>query len=255
MFGCNDNPSARQFQSAWRKLLGQHQITASESANCLNNDFTFLNVLNVSSRKDKSDASNLEENRNNNIDYENEFEEINMNEDPHFRRLFIDDTLSSNMDEHIASYFASVLEKCIIERRWYAPITCEKCLNVFAEDQSVDDEFVRLKMKSSKLRLPAISTVDICKATECSMKKFNYQAGMYNHIQNDVMSKLDIDELFWISDFNSHEESGHKIRLIKLIIEMYTKKKHDYICKCNTLAEHDAFWRSKLKKIIHFKGQ
>lgn len=44
MFGCNDNPSAKQFESAWRRLLGNHQITASNSVNCQNNSVEFLTV-------------------------------------------------------------------------------------------------------------------------------------------------------------------------------------------------------------------
>lgn len=34
MFGCNNNPTVLQFESAFRKLLGQHQIEASQYANC-----------------------------------------------------------------------------------------------------------------------------------------------------------------------------------------------------------------------------
>lgn len=226
MFGCNDNPSARQFESAWRKLLGQHQITASESANCMNSDVPFLSVLNASSRKEKLNNPDLfdEENKNNNIDYENVFDELNMPEDPCFQSIFTDDTLTGNLEENIASYLAAVLEKCIIERRWYAPVNCKKCLHVFAEDESVDDEFVKLKMKSSKLLPPAKSTVQICMATERAMRKFNCEAGKYKQILNDVLTSLDIDLLFWTSDFNNHQGKEHKMHLIKLIIEMYTKK-------------------------------
>lgn len=61
MFGCNDNPSATQFQSAWRRLLGQHQITASEFANCATNDTEFLTVLNCSSRTKNKNSITLED--------------------------------------------------------------------------------------------------------------------------------------------------------------------------------------------------
>lgn len=257
MFGCNDNPSARQFESAWRKLLGQHQISASESANCINNDIPFLNVLNVSSRKEKPNINHSDEengNENNNIDYEDEFNQLDMIEDSYVFSL-IDDTLPDSLEDHIASYFAAVLEKCIIERRWYSPINCKKCLLVFAEDETVNDEFVTLKMKSSKLLPPARSTVNICKATERAMKKFNYEPGKYKDMLNDVLAHINLNDVYWISNFETHKEPDHKIRLVKLIIEMYTKKKHDYISKSNTIAKHDFQLRSQLKKLIHFKGQ
>lgn len=260
MFGCNDNPSARQLESAWRKLLGQHQIAASESANCLTNDVPFLSVLNASSRKPSNILNNeiplVIPNEILNNEIPNEIEvDFDMAENAHIQSLINDETLSVNLEEHIASYLASVLEKCIIERRWYSPINCKKCLLVFAEDETIDDQFVNLKMKSSKLLPPARSTVKICKAIEHSMKIFNYEPGKFNDIQNDVLSRIDFNDLFWMSDFESYNGSEHKTILIRLIIEMYIKKKQDYISKCNTLAEHDVLLRNQLKKLIHFKGQ
>ena len=215
-------------------------------------------MLNASSRKANSNVNNSDiiedESENNNIDYEDEFNHLDMAEDPFFS-IIIDETHSHDLEQHIASYIAAVIEKCIMERRWYAPINCRKCLLVFAEDESVDDEFVKLKMKSCKLLAPARSTVEICIATENAMRKYNYEPGKYNYIQNDVLANINTEEMFWMSNFDNHKETEHKTRLIKLIIEMYTKKKQDYISKCNTLDNHDVFWRSKLKKIVHFKGQ
>lgn len=49
MFGCNDNPTARQLESPWKSLLGQNQITASENSNSLNNDSTISNTYNKAS--------------------------------------------------------------------------------------------------------------------------------------------------------------------------------------------------------------
>lgn len=250
MFGCNDNPSAKQFESAWRKLLGQHQVGSSETANCMNNDFQSLTVLNASSRKQGlatcssestdwppsfiKDIQNNESAENNNVVFKDDFGELTMDEGDH---LITGNELKS-IEDHVVSYMAAVLQKCIKEGRWYAPIKCKDCFRVFSEDLSVDDDFVQLKMKTNKLNAPAQSTVDICKATEISMREFNYETGRFNQIQESVLLKLNIDDLFWASDFNTHPEENHKIRLIKLIIEMYIKKKQDYISRCNTLAAH-----------------
>lgn len=207
----------------------------------------------LSSRKE-----NLNNNSSNNsFEYENEdyFDEWNMYEDPNFQSIFTDDTVSSNIEKHVASYLASVLEKCITERRWRNPIRCMKCLYAFAEDETDEDEFVNLKMKSSKLLPPAKSTLAICMATENAMKKFKYEPGKLNYVKSDVLANLNIDSLFTMSDFSTHNETNHKMNLITLIIEIYSKKKQDYISKCKTLSEHDTFLRSQLKKLIHFKGQ
>lgn len=110
-------------------------------------------------------------------------------------------------------------------------------------------------MKTSKLQAPARSTVRICKIPEMMMRENNYETGNFNRIKNGVLSLLNVDELFWVSDFSNHAEPNHKIRLIQLIIEMYIKKKQDYISNCNTLAAHNTLWRSLLNKIVHFRGQ
>lgn len=261
MFGCNDNPSARQLESAWRKLLGQHQITASDSANCINNDVKFLNVLNVSSRNQKASikvlntfASSASQHDNNNSFCESHDNDLGM-EDHDIYTLTTDDSFSNNIADHICCYMASVLEKNIIEGRWYAPLRCENCLCVFSEDVHVDDEFVKMKMKTSKLRAPAQSTVLICKATEIAMEKFKFESGQLNAMKNDIISNLCLSELFPLSDFDVHDKPEHKMHLINLIIEMYVKKKHDYISRCNTLAEHNVFLRNKFRKILHFLGQ
>lgn len=266
MFGCNDNPSAKQFESAWRKLLGQHQIGSPETANCMDNDFKSLTVLNASSRKQElgagssndwpppfiKDIHNNKSIENNNVVFEDDFGDFTMDEGDY---LITDSSQGINIEDHVASYLAAVLEKCIIEGRWYAPIKCKDCFRVFAEDLSVDDDFVKLKMKTNKLSAPAQTTVDICKAAEISMREFNYATGRFNQIQESVLSKLDFNDLFWASDFNSHPEENHKMRLVKLIIEMYIKKKQDYISRCNTLAAHQVLWRSLLRKLVHFRGQ
>lgn len=262
MFGCNDNPSARQFESAWKKLLGRHQISASESANCIDNDFYYLNILNVSSRKqgtldvnstDWLPAACAQLNaENNNIIFVEDFGDNDMDEGDH---LMADNSNMINIEKHVAAYLSAVLENCIIEGRWYSPIKCKDCLNVFSEDETVDDDFVKLKMKTSTIRSPAKSTVQICEMTEIAMRRFNYEAGKFTQILDYVLLNLDMNNLYWASDFDSHSDGCHKSRLVKLIIEMYVKKKLDYISRCNTLAAHNVLWRSLLKKLVHFRGQ
>lgn len=251
MFGCNDNPSARHLESAWRKLLGQHQITASESSNCMNNDFEFLGVLNASSRKN---AKAIQTNENNNTFYDEE----DYLDEVYLEDQVADGPFSRYFDDHIAAYSAAVLEKCIIEGRWYSPLKCEKCLHVFSEDEIVEDEFVNKKMQTLQIKGPSRSTTEICRQVDISMRKFNYDPAN-DQIHTDVMMNLDIEQLYWMSDFRSHPEStpkkDHKLQLIKLIVEMSIKKQQDYICKRNTLSQHDEFIRHKLKKLVHFKGQ
>lgn len=118
MFGCNDNPSVKQFESAWRRSLGQHQITASEYSNCADNGTMYLTVLNSSSRKQSNknivqeveyldDSENMD-NGNGDIDEE----EIQI---PNFVESDIDHLNDINL--HAIAYVASILQKNIFEGR------------------------------------------------------------------------------------------------------------------------------------------
>lgn len=255
MFGCNDNPSPRHLESAWRKLLGQHQITVSEKANCMENDVKFLNVLEVSSRK-KPDTSNKP------IDtlvtetipaeLEQPFEADDLWS---LCSMEEDDTDQNSMMSHIISYTAAVLESCILNGRWYKRVTCQQCLDVFNEDITTDDDFVNIKLKTNNLRAPAISTVRICAATERSLKKYGYEPGHFNDIFSDVIGFVRLASLFTVSDFDSHPEENHKIELVKLIVEMYVKKKLDYITRCNTLDSFGKLIRQRCRKAVHFGHQ
>lgn len=260
MFGCNDNPSPKHLQSAWRKLLGQHQITAPDSANCANNDVEMLSVLNVSSRAMKSKKNEVPPNWENaaNSGGTNLYEcdELVAMDELSILDSMIDENDSSNqIEKHAVFYLASVLEKSILEARWYKRVKCEDCLNVFREDVITDDTFVNTKMKTNNLRAPAQSTVKICMTTERLMRACEYEPGNFNKISNGVLLNLNPDILFAASDFRFHADTNHKIILVRLIIEMYVKKRLEYISKLNTLDQHQVLYRQDLKKFIHFKGQ
>lgn len=259
MFGCNDNPSAKHIESAWRKLLGQHQITASDAGNCANNDIEMLNVLNVSSRATNVKSVETPINwricdRNSNVLLD-EDELAEKDELWLLNSILDEDDSSSNIEKHAIFYMASVLEECILQGKWYKSIKCEKCLIAFREDGVTDDIFVTTKMKTNNLHAPARSTVIICATTEKLLQACNYEAGNYNKISNGVLLNLDPESLFATSDFRSHADTNHKIVLVRMIIEMYVKKRLEYISKLNTLDKHNVLYRQFLKKLVHFHGQ
>lgn len=191
MFGCNDNPSARHLESAWRKLLCLHQIQASDSANCANNDVGMLNVLNVSSRKISSTDNRpidvyslvaLEHIPEQQI-FSNEFEEEEKEDEFSSLCFMIDENHTPNaIEQHVVSYTGAVIEKFILAGRWFKRITCKECLCAFQEDSSIDDAFVNTKLKTKNMRPPAYSTVKICMATETALRKFNFEAGCANDV-------------------------------------------------------------------------
>lgn len=255
MFGCNDNPSAKQFQSAWRRLLGQHRITASDFANCESNDTEFLTVLNCSSRT-KNQNSDILENISplgddvcdtQNIDAtEREIQSIDS--------ILSEPSLPNEMDSHVIAYVASIMQQNIIEGRWYWRLKCEDCSNAFPEDDLVNDSFLNLKARTNQLSAPAKSTVRICEIAETCMLKYEYKPGTFDTVLHESLQILESENLFPNSNFESHSEDGHKEILISLIIRMFFKKKQNHISHCNTQATHGSFVRNYLLKYLHSQG-
>lgn len=115
-----------QFESAWKRLLGQHQITASESSNCASNNVNFLSVLNCSSRKKtnikrKQNCLNTDQlSENNSMVNQVEFDDEEMYD---LRFLVVNTHFSPSFEIHMISYTAAILQSDIMLGKWYKRIT------------------------------------------------------------------------------------------------------------------------------------
>lgn len=162
---------------------------------------------------------------------------------------------SDSLERHMIAYTASVLQNDIIQGKWYWHMKCQECMRAFSENELVDDDLIILKMKSSKLRPVARSTLEICVATEKLMEKFEYEPKNYEKIPIEVLRIINFDGLFCDTDFDAHSGMDHKKIVVNLIIKMYIKKRQLFISRCNTLALHKVLVRKQLNKIVHFQGQ
>lgn len=266
MFGCNDNPTAQQLKAACRKLLAQNQIEASRNANVQCNDIQLATVLNISSKKQiqnenvhtsESVLVDIDTENNQVISTTNDEDFIENEEIPTLQSLVTNESLN-DIQKHVTAFTAANLEKCILEGRWNVSIKCYRCLEVFDENSKVDDEFISIKKKSIDIRFPCESTVKICELAEAKMKSNQHESGNFEDTLKHVLSNVQLDDLYPVSNFENHPHckyTEHKLFLVKLIVDMYYKKKLIYISRCNTLAKHDELLRHHLKKIIHAKGQ
>lgn len=140
-------------------MLGQHQIKATESANCAENDIEFLSVLEVSPRKKPGDSNVLV----NPSGPEFIRPESDETDDLSFLCSIMDDESDRNtLESHVISYTAAKLQNVICQGHWFKRLTCVQCLDAFKEDVITDDDFVNTKMKTKNLFAPARRTVRIC---------------------------------------------------------------------------------------------
>lgn len=236
MGGFNDNPTAQQFEAAYRKLLIHNDVVCSKKSNCIEKG---TKILTVSSQRKPNFKTNHPVIMNEMI-FEDEFVDA---------ALYTDDSHS-----HSLAYMASVLETKIITAKRQI-IKCEKCMDVFIENELMQDSFIRFKEKRTNITQPCKSTFDIIKfvdsyLTFCKDKSYSFDATVLQ-----ILGNIPFETLFSSSDFEKHPEKGHKYEFVKRIVQSYMSMKSIHVAKCFTLKSHDEPIRHKYKKLIQQKGQ
>lgn len=177
----------------------------------------------------------------------------------------INETLEK-FDEHLYSYVASSIESKIISNiKKSHKKKCLHCIEVFYENELVEDDFISKKNSSNELKIPCLSTLHIIKA---SNKIFNILEQLDNdgctEIVHDrtlitIMNLLPTEKLFTRSDFKSHEKNHtqwtHKEKFIYEIVLEYMKQKSRKIGSRITEEEKGKYIRHNNKKLVHFSGQ
>lgn len=149
MFGCNTNPTVRQFESAFKRLVGQHQITANQLSNCQDDE---VKILTVSSNKNKSkhDSTICEADSTlvSTLDDINETVSTESSIGNELDETLISSTVADDPDQidiiraHALAYNASLVEEKIIAKQWHKPFKCEKCIEVFSENDLIEDSYL-----------------------------------------------------------------------------------------------------------------
>lgn len=135
IIGFNDNPTAQQFEAAYRKLLVHNDVVCSNRANCIDSGTKILSVSSnrdTEKRKKQHEDTNIDEDADEDFIFADEdYEEIfNMSE-------YIDDANS-----HSLAYMCSVIESKIINaKRPRQIIKCEECVNAFIENELIEKGF------------------------------------------------------------------------------------------------------------------
>lgn len=251
--GDNDNPSAREFEGIYRKLLVCKEIVYKNNyANCISNDTGVLTVSSARPKPSKADGTPAQS-------YEIEIE---------FDYLAAIDEEIDKFDQHLCAYIASSIEtkiKDTIEK--CSKKECIECICVFAENSKFQDDFIALKSTTKSLHKPCKSTVNIVKATNkiLSLLENNRHTALsftYERTLQTIMSHLLIEELYTESLFDQHlmaeENSGiftHKENFIRKVINEYMKLKSKKIGNRISEEERGEYIRHKNKKRVHEAGQ
>lgn len=266
--GCNNNPTARQFKSAYKKLLVHNDVQAvlngntlplqsvpilTASSNCSRDD-------NVDSEPPSAHSINLSIGRSK-ILTENAQDSAHSDHDyvyvPHPTHMSL---CSQKIVAYIAGFVVFKLKQCL---------KCETCLN--ALESSNHDYIHSLVMLKSRgaLIFPSDDVIDICMTCE---KVFRMHAAYFVSVEEDL-SRVTFNEIMrsvletymykpvfetldhHIKDFGPLE--NHLVFLIKAITEKYIQVRCSYAGKHytdNLIKSKESKSRQEYTKLILFKG-
>lgn len=257
MNGCNDNPMAHQFISAYRKLLHQCEIMHSPYSNVhalagtTAKSLVTSNILNVpSTRRLRSslleDVNSFAENQLNESDVDDATVDL---EETYELDLVLGNNYSTDSTHNSGiAYIANTIEqRCLKSSQIY----CNSCVAVIKHNPKVD---VKLCINPNQ-GIPCLSTYQICKLTDVNLKTLiNTGPNFKRIIYRNVLSSLQWENIFPLF-FPHQHDFEHKLFLVKLIIDDYVNKKCNFLAKQKTIDTQKRYFRNKLRKLAHYYNQ
>jgi len=261
-FGCNNNPTARQFVAAYKRLLVRHEIKAV-GGNCIMIDDTKIlyvtsdQVIGAQNRQidilDMSVVKRYDLNLDVPADNEHDYSSLNS-----FANLSI-------YKEYLIPYISGFVIKMVKKR-----IKCPVCISALTleSDQIFDNlMFIEIKNKGG-LTKPSQSVVRICECTERLIQRIlNCNNGaLPQSVGNNFVSTLtltvfsEIAEKHIFEELNDHMldssiNCNHVFSLIKCIIQCFITIRMHALAKNYTEKITGIKVRNKLSKLVLFKHQ
>lgn len=246
--GYNNNPTARQFQSAYKKVLVHVELRHSFRGNCV--PLEQLQILkcdpvhqiNVTSRDYR--AFQLDEN------IDSEIDEL-VNQD----HYYLPDPLSE-FSKHIMAYIAGYVVHSLKKK-----IMCVECISALT---SVTRDmylfsFINKKNKGG-LEYPSTDVLEICIQAEqvikcavlCNPKKQISTVSVVNKTLKIFVNRNIFSNLL-VHGYDQSAFDNHRILLIKAVVNRYTNVRLYHFAKQKTNKSESI--RHHSNKIVLFKGQ
>ncbi|CAH0731426.1 unnamed protein product, partial [Brenthis ino] len=211
----NNNPTARQFKSAYKKNLVQSELKDSFSGNCIPlEDLHILNMTSIEKINITADRCRMPE------------EGMNL-EEPIPEDILIEfdemlnNTCQNMLRRQVISYISGYVVRYITKK-----LKCETCLNsLYTCDYTEDHLLIKTKNKGG-LIFPSYDVINICIRTECSIRTLNAHETVRNKhkVVSHAMKTLIGENCFSSLDNHMKEQPplyNHITQLCKGICEKY----------------------------------
>ncbi|KAH9632416.1 hypothetical protein HF086_010809 [Spodoptera exigua] len=252
--GCNTNPTARQFQAIYKKILVKSELRDVDMGNCTS--LEEISYLTCSSAVQHINVT-IEPRFIHETQYDDNIDEL-------YEQAQFDEEISmlvqdlSQFSLQAISYIAGFVVHALIKI-----IKCETCIGaLLAEKYEESHHFIKFKDKGG-LMYPSPDVIMICKRMEIIIKTTyltdNKLTVKTKNIKQELMAKalphfigLDLFDNIKFHQFDQSPLNNHIILLIKAIMEKYINLRLHYLTKS---ANPTLSKRQVLHKYLHFTGQ
>lgn len=244
--GFNNNPTAKQFAAAYKRLLVHHQVTSSTFANCIPLDET--TVLNASSAN-VSDVVNT--------DLFMESSE-HLPENEHLYAV-----TASSLQNTFTGYVTDIVEYIsgFVVKKITKKLHCKVCVECLHASGNEHYAFISRK-NLGRLVIPSQDVVKVCKCAESHIRLVEARGELTRKdLVNGIVIKClrDLQQQNIFCNLMPHilqQEplSNHRYYLLKLILVTYVNVRLRHIAKEVTAVLQNNKIRSLSNKLVHFKG-
>lgn len=224
-----------------------NEVKNGTDANCINE---ITKILEVSSRKKKVTDINpisMDLQRLANYDFEHDIQ----NE---FKEYAEPTNANERMKTHSNSCLAAAVERKVVQYIVQSgKKACSKCINVFIENELLENDFLDFQSKASKMLIPCKSTLNIIQYVDGVLEKYESVDTSFDSIVMHMLRSLDMSRFYEASSFD--EDHDHKYDLIKRIVTVYLNTKSQNMSKFITRMSQEKLSRQVSLKTVHRSGQ
>lgn len=252
--GFNNNPTAKQFKSALKKLIIHTEIREKNTGNCIN--LEDIPILNVSSSSSQNSINIINETVNSNKKWLNVFRTVETDHDYSFNMCL--PLYTTQYKNEVISYIAGYIIRKLMKK-----LNCVECINALTvRDAETNQNLINIKSRGSLL-YPSRDVIYICKQVDNALTMYikvhkNLSDININTVTYDIMKNIisyTSQGIFNVLKEHINDQcffSNHVNHLLKSIISLYAKiRLTHYIQTQQNVSLSD---RHKLNKIIIFKG-